>query len=168
MYFLETMVHQKPIKHGEILKPSRLWDLYVVFAWLIFLGLFNTRMLPELAPWNLILGRITTVSAYVQEGIKRDCKFWRYICDIKFFGIPFPLILVHMLLALKFDQMLSLFDLLHESNFTTTSPCQIFMVRLIPTPFSGFCTIAKICEKQKNSSSVYIKFVSQGVGLLCN
>jgi len=42
----------------------------IVFALLVFLGLFNTRMLPGLAPWNLILGRITTVSADVHEGNK--------------------------------------------------------------------------------------------------
>jgi hypothetical protein len=43
--------------------------LYLL-GWLKFLGLFNTRMLPELAPWNSILGRITIVSAYVLEGNK--------------------------------------------------------------------------------------------------
>jgi len=45
-------------------------------------------MLPELAPWNFILVRITTVSAYVQEGNKREIVTANFddICDIELFG----------------------------------------------------------------------------------
>jgi hypothetical protein len=45
-------------------------------------------MLPELAPWKFILGRITTVSAYVQEGNKREIVTANFddTCDIELFG----------------------------------------------------------------------------------
>jgi hypothetical protein len=70
MYFLDILVHQEPIRRAAFLKQQQLQEVFIVFGWLKFLGLFNTRMLPELAPWNFILGRITIVSAYVLEGNK--------------------------------------------------------------------------------------------------
>jgi hypothetical protein len=53
---------------------------------------------------------------------------------------------------------------LTEGIITTIIPSTDFYGAPNPTPFSGFCTIAKVYEVQKISSSIYITLSKGGEG----
>ena len=79
-----------------------------------------------------------------------------------FIGIIFPLIF-----CVQLPNAFFVPSLCDRKQFTCqTSPCQIFMVRLIPPLFvTGFCTFAKIFRKhRKTPPPYYIKLFHGGKG----
>ena len=162
-------VHQKPIEHdsGIIKHKYDLKDPY--YAWLVNIsGVVQYEDAPRTGTMKgFVLERITIVSANVQGGNKE--RMWRQIvdvtCDIKLFGIIFSFNFgAHPIwINSNIWQTNAFFVLSLTESFTTASPCQSFYGAPNPWyPFRDFAQQHKLCETQKNSSSVYIKLSKRG------